>query len=235
MHAIQESSQTLFTYALNTGYYAIDCTKKLLTDIDSISSITRLSTVVIRVAAEELGHPVLQNYYDICETIVDWTAATKLPSRASDIATGECVKNRFFGVVNVPKIVSKWLLIANDYFNTVRHLVRWGIIAQEVGQFITIGLPEATINWISRRTAFGAWSLDLSDAVAQMYERGPSLQSWLTILGDGSKLVSLITQGNTTGIVAVVNLGSNLASPMLSLVKTVVKEYDLQIPTHLYA
>ncbi len=235
MHMLKIGT-TIFGECKNFGFYAVDVGRVLVNSVDNTSNVARLAKIILDTVKEQSPLPEsLKALEYVSSCVVQWTSATKLPARLEELASGKAVKRQFFGCVNLPKLTNRVLLAVSDFFNMVTSAVKWGLITQNIGKMATFGMTDAALKNVTWNIAVAAWGSDTVDTACALYEEGPSVQNWLAFLNDASKLGSLGLVGRSLGAFSFVVPVVNSLSPILSIAKSIAKEYDIRVPIQWYA
>ena len=220
----------LKTSGYYSGYYAVEVTKNLFSEVDTTSQVAGLTSLFLR-TLEENG--VAKGYRDVIKTadvVRDWSFATKLPGRLYEITSGKAASRDFLGQFNVFKVFSRLCLVVHDFFNSVKFLVQWGGIAKETGTFLAFGLKDTSLTNANFAFNIGGWGADLIDAACRLYEEGPSIEGVITCVQDVMKLAA-ITTGRFSVVPKFVKAGIDATVLLLGILKAIVKTYNIRLPT----
>jgi len=203
------------------GCHAIECTKKLFSEVDTTGQIAGLTHIALK-ALEE--NDVIRGYSGVVkatEVVRDWTRATRLPCRVSEITSGRAVAQNFFGQFNVVMVFSRLCLIANDFFNSVKFIAQCGGIAEKTGTFLAFGLKDTALHNAQFGLGIGGWGADLISTASQLWQQGPSVNGVINCTQDIAKLAA-ITVGRFPSIVPnFVKIGIEASVLLLGILKAV--------------
>lgn len=217
----------------NISFYAVDCAKELLCKTHTAASVAGLTSVVLNTLEDMRILQGFRGFAVVGETVREWSGATRLPMRLDQLMSGSAATDKdFCGCPNFMKIASTIALLASDWLHLVKYAFKWAIISAQTANTLAFNLTGTALKNVTFATGAAGWGADLIDAAEGMYENGPSIYGWLTLILDGARLGALadsrygftdkqypLLKGIVTGV------------PMfLVLVREVVKHYNIQMP-----
>ena len=223
--------------ASTTFYYGIDGVKRTLSNVDQLTNIARLITYTLKMVERNAATPVVEGFYQVCQTLVDLTNCTKVVSRTEELTSGKAaLEPQLWGHYNYLKVISRICLLINDCLHTIRVSVEWGLLSEKVGRLLTLGRSETELKTAIKGYGLLAWSLDLTVlGYDTVWGAGPTLERSCGMGSDVGKLISIAILPASSGVPLsplVFWLASiaGTTSCILYLTKFLVKEYQLETP-----